>query len=305
VRPLPPEPPPQRAARTRRAARPACARAPPPRPPARSTRRTPRRAARPPPAPTGDSGGALVFNTGSPQDPLAGLPADDRVAGLASWAIGCGIQKLPAAYASAGAVSDWVSNALDAVRRALAAGRRRVLDGPRVRGTVPGGPAGTHASRLPLRPLVFAYTMGLPTPIVAPLPPPSLPICQAPSACGEAARPTCKAEADGRKERSWYGLPVATVQVDSAATFNTCCAECLARRAPGAGGCAAFSVALGEATGRRAPAPAARAGAACAACDADCHIYAGTPERLCRRRDRRADNNTCGAEPLGSGRVVY
>jgi hypothetical protein len=56
----------------------------------------------------GDSGGPLMFNVGSPNAPLAGAKADDRLAGLTSWGDGCGQLNKFGVYTDAAVIRDWV-----------------------------------------------------------------------------------------------------------------------------------------------------------------------------------------------------
>ncbi|KAI8464991.1 MAG: trypsin-like cysteine/serine peptidase domain-containing protein [Monoraphidium minutum] len=62
----------------------------------------------------GDSGGPLMFNTASPEDPLAGGVAADRVAGITSWGSGCGLESYPGAFASVPFYTTWINYQLDA-----------------------------------------------------------------------------------------------------------------------------------------------------------------------------------------------
>ncbi|KAI8464993.1 MAG: trypsin-like cysteine/serine peptidase domain-containing protein [Monoraphidium minutum] len=62
----------------------------------------------------GDSGGPLMFNTASPEDPLAGAAAADRLVGITSFGDGCGQAGLPGVYANVPFHSNWINYQLDA-----------------------------------------------------------------------------------------------------------------------------------------------------------------------------------------------
>lgn len=60
----------------------------------------------------GDSGGPLVFNLGNKVAPERGSPADDRLAGIISWGVGCGLKRTPAVYTKVPAFKKWIDGVL-------------------------------------------------------------------------------------------------------------------------------------------------------------------------------------------------
>lgn len=64
----------------------------------------------------GDSGGPMIFNVGSPDAPVNGSGADDRLVGIVSWGYGCGLSGFPGVYTRVPNVRAWALEQLDAHR---------------------------------------------------------------------------------------------------------------------------------------------------------------------------------------------
>lgn len=60
----------------------------------------------------GDSGGPLAFNLGNAEHPEDGDSSDDRLVGVVSWGIGCGVQDSPSVYTKVPSFLSWITKEL-------------------------------------------------------------------------------------------------------------------------------------------------------------------------------------------------